>query len=198
MRFARCRTLLSVTQAEITPERFAALFETLSPRVYAYVRRRCDLASAQDIVADTFLVAWRRRQRIPADPLPWLLRVASNTIANHQRGERRWMRAVNSLGQLTGIAGASAGADHQVVQRENYLTALAALTEKEREALLLVAWDGLNSRDAAIVAGCSTRSFEVRLSRARARLVRELAAQPELPPSPPHSDDLFRPSIGKA
>lgn len=187
-----------MTQSEITPERFAALFEQLSPRVYAYARRHCDLASAQDVVADTFLVAWRRRERLPDDPLPWLLRVARYTIANHQRGVQRWQRAVTSLGHLTQIAGASVGADHRVVQQEDYLSALAALTAKEREALLLIAWDGLSSRDAATVAGCSARAFEVRLSRARARLVRELAGPPEAPPSSPASDALSRPSTGKA
>jgi RNA polymerase sigma-70 factor (ECF subfamily) len=56
------------------------------------------------------------------------------------------------------------------------LTALAELTALERESLLLVAWDGLTTRDAARVAGCSVRAFEVRLSRARARLARAITA----------------------
>ena len=58
------------------------------------------------------------------------------------------------------------------------LTALAELSELEREAVLLVAWDGLANRDAAAVAGCSLRAFEVRLSRARARLDRATNSVP--------------------
>ena len=74
--------------------------------------------------------------------------------------------------------GVAPGADHDVVERDSLLRALAGLSDLEREALLLVAWDGLCARDAATVAGCTVRAFEVRLSRARARLTRAVGSVP--------------------
>jgi RNA polymerase sigma factor (sigma-70 family) len=155
-------------------DRFKAMFEDLSPRVYAYARRQCDAAAAQDVVADTFLVAWRRLADVPAEPLPWLLVVARNTIANHRRHMARQDRLADVVGRLEFLAGWAAGADQPVLERAALLDALSTLSELEREALLLVAWDGLRNADAARVADCSVRAFEVRLSRARARLTRAL------------------------
>jgi RNA polymerase sigma factor (sigma-70 family) len=168
------RTLPDVSAAEVDRAPFAAMFHDLSPRVFAYVRRQCDFATAQDVVADTFLVAWRRWSELPDSPLPWLLVVARNTIANRSRRERRQYRLTETVARLERVAGPAAGADQGVLERETMFTALANLTELEREALLLVAWDGLANHDAAGVAGCSVRAFEVRLSRARARLARAM------------------------
>jgi RNA polymerase sigma-70 factor (ECF subfamily) len=158
--------------------RFAQIFHDLSPRVYAYARRQCDAATAQDVVSDTFLVAWRRRRDVPAAPLPWLLVVARHTIANRRRGTQRQDRLTDTVARLAYLAAPASGAEDSVVEREAMLAALAELSEVEREALLLVAWDGLSNREAAGVAGCSVRAFEVRLSRARARLVRAADTTP--------------------
>jgi RNA polymerase sigma factor (sigma-70 family) len=173
------RTLLGVRANEKDRQRFASMFDELSPRVFAYARRHCDATSAQDVVSDTFLVAWRRIDVIPADPLPWLLVVARNTIKNRRRHESRQERLKNALGRLEHLATPTGGADQQVVERAHLLEALTALSDLEREALLLVAWDGLSGPDAAKVAGCSLRAFEVRLSRARARLTRASQLPPE-------------------
>jgi RNA polymerase sigma factor (sigma-70 family) len=165
-------------------ERFAAMFDDLSPRLFLYARRHCDVATAQDVVADTFMVAWRRWSEVPDNPLPWLLVVARNTIANRVRYEVRQGRLVDAVGQLERIAGPAHGADHSVIERATLLAALGELSDVEREALLLVGWDGCTTREAATVAGCSVRAFEVRLSRARARLTRaarQPADQPEEP-----------------
>lgn len=146
----------------------------LSPRVFAYARRQCDSASAQDVVSDTFLVAWRRWSDVPGDALPWLLVVARNTIANWRRSAARRDRLVDAVGNLERLAAPATGPDQTVVERTTMIHALGELTELEREALLLIAWDGLKPADAAQVAGCSARAFEVRLSRARARLTRAM------------------------
>jgi RNA polymerase sigma factor (sigma-70 family) len=155
---------------------FARVFAQLSPRVFAYARRQVDAAAAEDVVADTFLVAWRRWDDLPAAPLPWLLVVARNTLANRRRSELRRDRMTDAAGVFARLTEVSAGADDDVVERDAVLRALADLSPLEREALLLVAWDGLAGRDAARVAGCTLRAFEVRLSRARARVRRSLAA----------------------
>ena len=159
-----------------TADGFETVFTELSPRVYAYARRQCDTATAQDVVADTFLVAWRRWSEVPDPALPWLLVVARNTLANRARAAARRHRLASTVARLASVAGAASGADADVLEREAVLAALAALSELEREAVLLVAWDGLSNQQAADVAGCTTRAFEVRLSRARSRLARSLNA----------------------
>ena len=142
--------------------------------MFAYARRQCDATPAQDVVADTFLVAWRRLAEVPEPALPWLLVVARNQLANRRRGELRRDRLADTVARLAEVA--ETGVEHVVVERDAMLAALAELTELEREAVLLVAWDGLTNQDAARIANCSVRAFEVRLSRARARLERALTA----------------------
>jgi RNA polymerase sigma factor (sigma-70 family) len=164
--------------ADEMQERFVRAFRELSPRVFAYARRHCALEEAQDVVSDTFLVAWRRWADVPDNALPWLLVAARNTIANGRRGAIRRDRLANQVSHLEAVAGSAPGADHDVVERDTVITALGRLTDLEREAVLLVAWDGLSRTEAAQVAGCSARAFEVRLSRARSRLAREMDGYP--------------------
>ena len=149
-------------------ERFAALFHETAPRVRAYVRRHTPAPAVDEVVADTYLIAWRRRDVLPAaEPLPWLLVTARQVIAN--RARRKARTEVSGV-DLERVAGAREPADETATDRSAALAALAALSEREREALLLVAWDGLDHRAAAAVAGCSVRAFTVRLQRARQRL----------------------------
>jgi RNA polymerase sigma-70 factor (ECF subfamily) len=150
------------------------MFDELAPRVFAYARRHCDRTGAQDVVSETFMVAWRKSGDLPPDPLPWLLVVARNVISNRRRRDRRHDALLDSLAGVERLAARPAGADQTVVERDALISALAELTDLEREAVLLVAWDGLRNAEAARVAGCSQRAFEVRLSRARARLARLL------------------------
>jgi len=171
VRIGAGRTLPAV-EGSSAADVFAAMFGELSPRVYAYARRQCDPATAQDVVADTFLVAWRRWADVPDPPLPWLLVIARNTLANRVRSAARQHRLAGAVADLAAVA--APGPEHDAIERENVLTALGTLSGLEREAVLLVAWDGLDNRQAAAVAGCSVRAFEVRLSRARARLTRAL------------------------
>ena len=125
------------------------------------------------------------RTELPADPLPWLLVVARNILSTRRRSGRRadqlWLAAARDLWRMPDHA----SPETAVLERERHLAALAACTRPEREALLLVAWDGLSAADAAAVAGCSPRAFAVRLSRARARLSRALDAGPAAPPLTP-------------
>ncbi len=152
-------------------QRFTELFAECSTRVYAFARRQTDASGADDVVADTFLVAWRRLPDVPVDdPLPWLLVVARNTIANRRRTTARSARLTLELMALERLAAPVSSADSAVLARQDVLSALAALTDLEREAVLLVAWDGLTAVQAATVAGCSPHAFTVRLQRARQRL----------------------------
>lgn len=150
--------------------RFNGLWEAYAGRVLAYAKRQVDPELAQEILADTFLVAWRRLDEVPEEPLPWLLVVARNTIANHHRSHRRRTALHNQLALLERVAETAPGADVSVAERAEVLAQLASLTDAQREALLLVAWDGLTPAEAARVSGCSTSTFQVRLFRARRRL----------------------------
>src|SRR5262249_32617731 len=96
-------------------------------------------------------------------------------IANAGRSERRRRRLADGVAGVERLRGHVPSAETAAVERAEVLAALDRLSDLEREAVLLTAWDGLSARDAAQVAGCSTRAFEVRLSRARARLDRALS-----------------------
>ncbi len=165
-----------------TPSREArlrTLFEENAARVLAYSHRHIGPGVAQDVVSEVFLVAWRRIDDVPADALPWLLVVARNTIGNRRRGMARQLRLTDELAQLERSSTTAHGTDEIVLERRAMLAALADLSSTEREALLLTGWDGLSAGQAAAVAGCSRRAFELRLNRARNRLRRALAAREE-------------------
>jgi RNA polymerase sigma-70 factor (ECF subfamily) len=155
-------------------EEFTALFRRHYPRVLAFVSRRTDQSRAHDVVAETFAIAWRHFRRLPAEPLPWLYRVARNSLANEDRTARRQLR----LAERIAGRGVEHAADHavSVVADAGLRDALARLSPADREALLLVGWEGLNNHDAAKVMGCSAVAFKVRLHRARQRLARLLDA----------------------
>jgi RNA polymerase sigma factor (sigma-70 family) len=151
-------------------QQFTRIWQVNAPRVMAYALRHVDRDVAQEIVSETFLVAWRRLVDVPREPLPWLLVVARNTIANHRRSGDRRSRLQAEVERLQHLAEPAPAAEVTAVERAEVLAILAGLTAAEREALLLVAWDGLKPADAARVAGCGLAAFQVRLFRARRRL----------------------------
>jgi RNA polymerase sigma-70 factor (ECF subfamily) len=155
-------------------ERFEALWAANAHRVQAYALRHVEADTAQDVVAETFLVAWRRLADVPAEPLPWLIVVARNIMNNHRRS---LARAHQLHAALAYNAGANGNKDLDVVDdRDVMFRALTAMAPLDREAVLLTAWDGLRPDQAAEVQGCSTAAFKMRLSRARKRLTDLIAA----------------------
>ena len=164
-------------------QRFAELWERYAPRIQAYALRHVDRDEAPEIVAETFLVAWRRLADVPGHPLPWLLVVARNTVANQHRSRHRARLLSDELARLQAVAAGPAAPEATVAERDAFLRALAALTTTEREALLLVAWDGLTPAQAAGVAGCTVTAFKVRLHRARRRLDSALVDEPDAAPA---------------
>jgi RNA polymerase sigma-70 factor (ECF subfamily) len=127
--------------------------------------------SAEDVLADAFLVAWRRLDTVPEDAFPWLIAVARRTLANHLRAQRRRNALTERLRSITtrGVAWEPpTGLSHELA------LALSSLAQREREALLLVAWEGLSPARAARAAGCSPAAFRVRLHRARKRVAPQL------------------------
>ena len=145
---------------------FDRLFADHGDAIHRYAMRR-DPASADDVVAEVFLVAWRRLDDVPPDdPLPFLYGVARRVHANARRGERRRAALTDRIGEQPPPA--ATGGDSEV------LAALARLPERDREVLMLVAWEGLDHAAAARALGTSKANVAVRMHRARRRLAREL------------------------
>lgn len=152
-------------------ERFEALYRAHAGVVLAYACRRTDRATAEDVVADVFLVVWRRLPDVPADPLPWLFGIARRVLANRRRSDARAAALNERIVATTPREPARTGAAPVDMALDR---ALAALSERDRELLLLVAWDGLEPARAARALGIRPGTFAVRLHRARRRLARLL------------------------
>lgn len=151
--------------------RLERLFLEHATAVRAYARRRIGVACADDTVGEVFVIAWRRIDDVPGDALPWLLACARRVIANQRRGASRASR-------LTGRLASEAHSDVRVGGTDVGLaSALNGLSDRDREVLLLIAWEGLSSVRAAAVLGCSPNAFAVRLHRARKRLADALSEQ---------------------
>ena len=163
-------------------DRFERLFREAYPPVRAYALRRSAPDVAQDVVADTFLIAWRRLDDVPEDALPWLYATARRVLANQRRSAARGVALEQRLSGAVSSHG-SADLGDSVAEADLVRIALGRLSERSREALMLVAWEGLDGARAARAAGCSRAAFAVRLHRARAQLAGELASL-EAPPVP--------------
>jgi RNA polymerase sigma-70 factor (ECF subfamily) len=162
-----------------------ALFTSHAADVYAFALRRTSRSAAQDAVSETFLVAWRRLDSVPETPKPWLLGVARRVLANQRRADRRQIALRTRMGSPPPNAtehDTAELADSAVPHSDStVLSALAALPAAERDAITLIAWDGLSADEAATVLGCSRAAFYVRVHRARRRLASAL--DPAIDPS---------------
>jgi DNA-directed RNA polymerase specialized sigma24 family protein len=161
------------TETAVSRERdFHELYENLFPAVRAYLARRVEPDHVEDLAANTFMVAWRKLPGGIEDPLPWLYAVAHNEVRAHRRRVVGGHRLTEKL-----MAHTPRGATVDPPPEPPALApAFAQLTDKEREAMLLVAFEGLDHAEAGRVAGCSPQTFTVRLSRARKKLRIALAA----------------------
>jgi RNA polymerase sigma-70 factor, ECF subfamily len=155
-------------------DRFTRLYALHYTRVLAYAMRRAPADVAREAVDEAFLIAWRRLSDVPQRALPWLFVVVRNVITDQFRSARRADALVTEVARLEQ---ATAGRDvsEAVTERAAVLQVLAGLSERDREALMLTVWDGLNHREAAAVAGCAAATFTVRVHRARRRLQDALA-----------------------
>jgi len=128
---------------------------------------------AQDAVSETFLIAWRRFESLPAAPLPWLYGTARRVIANQRRAAEHQRSVAVRL--ATEPAAAVHDAAEALDTASACRSALAKLGERDQETLMLVAWEELEPDAAARASGCTRAAFAVRLHRARRRFRHELA-----------------------
>lgn len=158
-------------------ERFRVLFDAEWPGVLGYAARRTDPESAADVVADTFLVAWRRLDDIPPgqEARLWLFGVARRMLANHRRGEHRRGRLAERLrSQVVEIL--PQGWEDRSHDADLVHQALRGLDERDAELLRLTSWEGLTPAEIAAVLRVPAPTVRSRLHRARLRLVVELEA----------------------
>jgi RNA polymerase sigma-70 factor (ECF subfamily) len=162
------------------PDHFAAVFRRHAPEIQRYVVRRLGADAADDVVAETFLVAFRQRDRYDlgrADARPWLYGIATNLIGRHRRAEVRQYRALARTGHdpvaepFTDRVDAivSAGSTSR-----RLAAALAGLPAAHRDALLVVAWGGLSYEQAAHCLDVPVGTVRSRINRARSKLRRAL------------------------
>lgn len=165
------------------PEEFKTCWQATMPRVLAYAGRHVGRDEAYDVVSATYLTAWRTWDAVPDHALAWLLSTAHGQIRNHLRGRRRQLRLADRLELLGSMAASSDDAALTANVRNEALQALAALSDQDREALLLIAWDGLTTEQAATVLGCRPSALRTRLHRVRKRLAASLAQPTDSPDS---------------
>lgn len=153
---------------------FEALFQAHATAVHRYLLRRGPADDAEDLAADVWVTAWRRRADVPdGAELPWLYRTAGFLLANHRRKHRALpMETVPTSPVDDDPADV-------VVADEAVRDALARLSTRDRTVLLLHAWEGLNGTDLAVVLGISRGGADAALSRARARLAEAWDQRPE-------------------
>lgn len=152
--------------------RLEMLFRRHHRDVAAYVRRRAGPDLIDDVVAETFLVAWRRLGEVPAEARPWLLGVARKALATQRRSASRRLSLATKLQESPRTI-----EPVEPANKTSLTDALAHLTEGDREAITLIAWEGLTPREAAAALGQPPVAFRVRLHRAKRRLRRLLEPQ---------------------
>ena len=162
---------------------FTQVWKRDGPRVAAYVRRHVAAADVQDVVAETFLQAWRRWDAVRQPPIAWLVGAARKVIGNHRRAAGRrwlctsaWSSSTRRPAPLT-----TRGCSRRSGGRPG---GAGPAPDQQREALLLVAWDGLSPDDAATVLGVRSGTLRVRLHRARGAL--DPSSTPPRTPLPRH------------
>ena len=139
--------------------------------IHAYALRRSDRETADEVTARVFLVAWRRRESVPEEPLPWLYGVARRVLAEERRGQARR----GALRERLSNTEAGGSWEAPGIPDVELGAALGRISDSDREALLLRYWEELPPEQVAVALGCSRATFAVRLHRARARLRRALA-----------------------
>ena len=160
---------------QLEDEWLTDLFGRHSRAVLAYARRRLDSAEdAEDVVVEVFATAWRRRDVVPEEALPWLYATAGNVIAHVIRSDSRRTRLGTKLATVRPLHATEADPAQQVVDGTTAHDVVAAamddLSESDAELLRLWAWEQLDPAEIAEVLGCSPGTARTRMHRARARL----------------------------
>ncbi|GAB6898394.1 RNA polymerase sigma factor [Kineosporia succinea] len=149
--------------------RFEGLAPPLIEPLRRFLARRTDAATAEDVLAETLLVCWRRLDEIPAEPLPWAYGVARNCLANAERSRYRHNRLLGRIARLDPPR-PQVGMPNETDASTVVNAALNRLRPQDAELLRLWAWEELAPAEIAQVLGISANAATVRLHRAREKL----------------------------
>jgi RNA polymerase sigma-70 factor (ECF subfamily) len=152
--------------------RFTLLYEAAYADLLRFAQRRVHPTHAEDVVAESFLVAWRRLDDLPPrrdDARAWLFGIVRGVILNTHRGAERQQALAVRLADVPALSTADADAD-LVARQIDVSRAWQRLPDMYQEALALAVLDGLSAPQAAAVLGVSPVAFRLRLSRARRAL----------------------------
>jgi RNA polymerase sigma factor (sigma-70 family) len=160
------------------PDVFAVLFSRYADDIHRYAARRLGAEVADDLMAETFVIAFQQRRRYDLSrphARPWLYGIVTNLVGQHRRAEARRLKALARVAAASEAEGepladrvaARISAEHS---RARLAGALAALPARHRDVLLLIAWGDLDYAEAAQALGVPVGTVRSRLHRARAKL----------------------------
>jgi RNA polymerase sigma factor (sigma-70 family) len=164
------------------PELFAVLFDRHAPHIHRYLSRRAGRQVADDLVAETFLAAFAKRDRYDLghpDARPWLYGIATNLVGQHRRDQVRQYKITQAAAavepEVPGhadevAADVTAQAMHALLEG-----ALAALSAGDRDVLLLIAWEQLTYQEVSRALAIPVGTVQSRLHRARTKVRQALA-----------------------
>lgn len=170
---------------------FSAAYEDNYADVLRYVQRRIPPSHVDDVVAETFAVAWRRRGALPPEPRAWLFRTAANVIKSTVRRESRQQAlAVKYWEPPLGSLDTDASLD--------LIAGWRRLSRKDKEAIALHAWEELTDDEAAKVLGCTRATYTMRLTRAKRRFAQVMRPSADSDPAAAatSADRLLQPREG--
>lgn len=151
---------------------FTAVYGRHLGAVSAYLARRVDRDDVEDLAADVFAIAWRKRDAVtPGEELPWLYRIAANVVANHRR---RQAARISFLAGLR-LPDSAPAAEDVVVADRALAEAWARLRPRDREVLALAVVDEVPIAEIAVALGVSPNAASIRLHRAKKALAAALA-----------------------
>jgi RNA polymerase sigma factor (sigma-70 family) len=158
------------------PDWFAVLYDRHAAQVYRYVCRRIGAEAAEDVTAETFLIAFGKRRRYDLshpDARPWVLGIATREVSRRRRAEQARLRAVRRLPVDRDPAGTAEQVTADISARATrgaLAEALSRLAGRDRDVLLLVAWGQLSYEEVAQALGIPVGTVRSRLNRARRKM----------------------------
>lgn len=155
--------------AEEDLEWFTAAVQSHSTAIVRYFARRAPYQDAEDLAAEVFATAWRRRADVPREAvLPWLYATAGHTLSNYRR--KKVALPVEEIPDAGADARVGSDPELSAVFDDEVRRALAGLSPRDREILYLHAWEGLAGEELGVALGISRSGADAALSRARKRL----------------------------
>lgn len=165
-----------IAASRTDPDAFAVIYDRYAAQLYRYAYRRVGAQVAEDVVADAFLAAFRARDGYDTsrpDARPWLYAIVTSALARHHRAERARYRALARTApeqEEDVLSDRVASSVSAWAARGALGSGLAALSGRDRDVLLLIAWGDLSYEEVAQALSIPVGTVRSRLNRARRKL----------------------------